>query len=219
VCGLGNRKQQLFLVLLADGVPRFDSTVALVRQLQEIGVAVAVYSSSRNCAHVLQAAGIGDLFPVRVDGVVADALGLAGKPDPAVLFDAARRLGARPERSVVVEDAVAGVQAGRNGGFALVVGVDRSGHADELLRSGADVVVSDLTEVAAQTGDKPMSQIPNALASYGQLVGVVGARQPMVFLDYDGTLSPIVSDPGAATLVGGAAKALDHLAAQCPSPS
>jgi alpha,alpha-trehalase len=191
----------------------------LVRQLQEIGVAVAVYSSSRNCAHVLQAAGIGDLFPVRVDGVVADALGLAGKPDPAVLFDAARRLGARPERSVVVEDAVAGVQAGRNGGFALVVGVDRSGHADELLRSGADVVVSDLTEVAAQTGDKPMSQIPNALASYGQLVGVVGARQPMVFLDYDGTLSPIVSDPGAATLVGGAAKALDHLAAQCPSPS
>ncbi len=82
VCGLGNRKQQVFLELMAGGVPRFDSTVALVRKLQEAGVATAIYSSSRNCEQVLRAAGIGDLFAVRVDGVVADASGAAGQTRP-----------------------------------------------------------------------------------------------------------------------------------------
>ena len=216
MCGLGNRKQQLFLERLDDGVPVFESTVALVRKLAETGVATAVYSSSRNCEHILKAAGLGDLFAVRVDGVVAEALGLPGKPDPAVLLEATSRLGAVPERSVVVEDAEAGVDAGRNGGFALVIGVDRTGHAEELLRCGADMVVADLADVAVRTGDKRMSHLPNALDSYGQLIGVVGGRQPFVCLDFDGTLSEIVSDPDAATLVEGAAKALENLAAQCP---
>ena len=216
VCGLGNRKQRLFLERLDAGVPVFESTVALVRKLAETGVATAIYSSSRNCEHILKAAGLGDLFAVRVDGVVADALGLPGKPDPAVLLEATTRLGAVPERSVVVEDAEAGVQAGRNGGFALVVGVDRTGRAEELLRCGADMVVPDLADVGVRTGDKRMSDLPNALDSYGQLIGVVGGRQPFVCLDFDGTLSDIVSDPDAATLVDGAAKALENLAAQCP---
>ena len=216
VCGLGNRKQRLFLERLDVGVPVFESTVALVRKLAETGVATAIYSSSRNCEHILKAAGLGDLFAIRVDGVVADALGLPGKPDPAVLLEATTRLGAVPERSVVVEDAEAGVEAGRNGGFALVVGVDRTGHAEELLRCGADMVVPDLADVGVRTGDKRMSDLPNALDSYGQLIGVVGGRQPFVCLDFDGTLSDIVSDPDAATLVDGAAKALENLAAQCP---
>jgi trehalose-phosphatase len=216
VWGLGNRKQQLFLERVEEGVPVFESTVALVRKLAETGVATAIYSSSRNCEHILKSAGLGDLFAVRVDGVVADALGLPGKPEPAVLLEATSRLGAVPERSVVVEDAEAGVEAGRNGGFALVIGVDRSGHADELLRCGADVVVADLADVTVRTGDKRMSHLPNALDSYGQLIGVVGGRQPFVCLDFDGTLSEIVSDPDAAILVDGAAKALENLAAQCP---
>ncbi len=147
VYGLGNRKQQVFLGLLDNGVPLFDSTVALVCTLQKVGVRTAVVTSSRNCGHVLRAAGIGDLFGVCVDGVVAAELGLPGKPDPAVLAEAARRLGAQPQRSVVVEDAEVGVAAGRNGGFALVIGVDRTGHAQELLLNGADVIVADLAEV------------------------------------------------------------------------
>ncbi|MET0993933.1 MAG: trehalose-phosphatase [Mycobacterium sp.] len=216
VCGLGNRKQQIFRELLDAGVPVFESTVVLVRKLAEAGVATAIYSSSRNCEQVLKAAGLGDLFAVRVDGVVAEALGLPGKPDPAVLLEATSRLGAAPERSVVIEDAEAGVQAGRNGGFAFVIGVDRTGHAEALLRCGADVVVPDLADVAVRSGDKRMSRLPNALDSYGQLIGVVGGRQPFVCLDFDGTLSEIVSDPDAATLVDGAAKALENLAAQCP---
>lgn len=216
VYGLANRKQQLYLERLDDGVPIFESTVALVRTLAEAGVATAVYSSSRNCERVLKAAGLGDLFGVRIDGVVAEALGLPGKPDPAVLLEATRRLGAVPQRCVVVEDADAGVAAGRAGGFALVVGVDRSGHADELLRCGADVVVPDLADVEVRTGDKRMSRLPNALDSYGQLIGVAGGRQPFVCLDFDGTLSEIVSDPDAARLVDGATKELEALAALCP---
>ena len=216
VCGLGNRKQQRFLELADSGVTVFDSTVELVGKLAEAGVATAVYSSSRNCEHILEAAGLSDLFAVRVDGVVSEALGLTGKPDPAVLLEAASRLGVTPERCVVIEDAEAGTKAGRDGGFSLVIGVDRSGHAKDLLAHGADVVIADLADVQVRTGDKPMAQLPNALDSYGQLIGVINGRQPFVCLDFDGTLSDIVSDPDAATLVDGAADALDRLAAQCP---
>lgn len=148
VCGLGNRKDRLFSGRLdKEGVEAFGSTVELVHRLQAAGVGTAVFSASRNCRRVLDAAELGDLFPVRVDGEVAAALGLPGKPDPAVLLEAARRLGADPGRTVVVEDAEAGVEAGRRGGFALVVGVDRVGHAARLREKGADVVVTDLSEV------------------------------------------------------------------------
>jgi len=198
-----------------DVVTVFESTVALVRKLAEAGVATAVYTLSRDCENILRAAGIGDLFAVRVDGVVVDELGLPGNPAPAVLLEATRRLGAVPERSVVIED-TDGVGAGRKGGFALVIGVDRTRRDDELLRRDADIVVGDLADVAVRTGDKPMSSLPNALDSYGQLIGVVAGRDPFVCLDFDGTLSEIVSDPDAATLVDGAADALENLAAQCP---
>src|SRR5215207_1611957 len=198
-----------------DVVTVFESTVALVRKLAEAGAAPAVYPLSRDCENILRAAGIGDLFAVRVDGVVVDELGLPGNPAPAVLLEATRRLGAVPERSVVIED-TDGVGAGRKGGFALVIGVDRTRRDDELLRRDADIVVGDLADVAVRTGDKPMSSLPNALDSYGQLIGVVAGRDPFVCLNFDGTLSEIVSDPDAATLVDGAAEALENLAAQCP---
>ncbi|HJT95481.1 MAG TPA: trehalose-phosphatase [Mycobacterium sp.] len=197
-----------------DVVTAFESTVVLVRKLTEAGVATAVYTSNRECAHILRAAGIGDLFAVRVDGVVADELGLPDQPAPALLLETTRRLGVVRERSVVIEAAEAG--AGRKAGFALVIGVDRTGHHDRHLRRDADVVVGDLADVAVRTGDKPMSSLPNAVDSYGQLIGVTTGRQPFVCLDFDGTLSEIVSDPDAATLVDGAAEALANLAAQCP---
>jgi alpha,alpha-trehalase len=147
---LGDRKQEIFLRLLADGVPRFESTVELVRQLQSAGIGTGLYSASRNCQRVLEGAGIEHLFGVRVDGNVAAELGLPGKPDPAMLIETARRLRVRPERCVVVEDAEAGVAAGRNGGFGFVIGVDRTGHADALRECGADAVVSDLAEVTVR---------------------------------------------------------------------
>lgn len=148
IWGLGNRKDRYFRERLEhDGVQAFPATVALVHRLQRLGMRTAVISASRNCLAVLAAAGLADLFPVRVDGVVAAELGLPGKPDPAVFLEASRRLGTQPDATVVVEDAQAGVEAARRGGFALVIGVDRRGHPDELLAHGADVVVADLADV------------------------------------------------------------------------
>jgi beta-phosphoglucomutase family hydrolase len=148
VWGLANRKNRDFTETIAQsGVVAFPSSVALVRSLQEHGVGTAIISASRNCALILRAAGIGDLFPVRVDGIEAERLGLPGKPSPAVFLEAARRLGAQPARAVVVEDALAGVAAGRAGGFGLVVGVDRTGEAEALMAHGADVVVDDLAQL------------------------------------------------------------------------
>ena len=148
VWGLANRKNAAFQeTLAAEGARVFPSTVQLVHALQAAGIGTAVISASRNCQRVLEAAGVGDLFAVRVDGTESARLGLAGKPDPAMFLEAARRLGADPGRTVVVEDAVAGVQAGRAGRFGLVVGVDRGGHSAELRREGADVVVADLAAV------------------------------------------------------------------------
>ena len=217
VCGLGNRKQELFITEIAAGVPVFESTVALIRRLIDTGVRVAAFSASRNCARVLESAGVADLVEVRVDGVVADELDLPGKPDPAMLLEAARRLGVRPGRAVVVEDSEAGVTAGRAGGFGLVIGVDRTGEAAARLREcGADMVVGDLAEVLVRAIDRRMSTLPDALDSFAQLAGVVGARRPAIFFDFDGTLSNIVDEPGAATLVPGADKALKSLAALYP---
>jgi trehalose 6-phosphate phosphatase len=131
------------------------------------------------------------------------------------LSAAANRLAARPGRSVVVANDAAGVQAGRDGGFALVIGVDRAGDRDTLRRSGADTVVADLNEVTVRTGDRRMSQLPDALQAPGLAAGLT-ARRPAVFFDFDGTLSDIVDDPDAARPVAGAVGALQKLAAQCP---
>lgn len=151
VWGLANRKNADFLRVLGEhGVDAFPSSVSLVRELQRKRFGTAVISASRNAQRILEAAGIGELFPVRVDGVELERLGLPGKPDPAVFVEAARRLDARPAEAVVVEDAVAGVEAGAAGGFGLVIGVDRVGHADELLAHGAHVVVRDLGEISCQ---------------------------------------------------------------------
>ena len=144
--GLGNRKNEVVHELLRHGVTPYPGSVTLVRRLREAGVRTAVVSSSRNCAAVLEAAGITDLFEARVDGVTAAELGLPGKPAPDTYLEAARRLGAPAARAIVVEDAVSGVEAGRNGGFGLVVGVDREGTPQVLADHGADVVVNDLAE-------------------------------------------------------------------------
>ena len=147
VCGLGNHKQALFHDTLAsEGVDTIPGTVAVVRHLQRLGVRRAVVSSSRNCAAILDAAGLAGLFELHVDGVAAERQSLPGKPAPDTFLHAARALGVAPSRAVVVEDAIAGVAAGRAGGFALVVGIDRTGAPDDLARAGADLVVTDLAD-------------------------------------------------------------------------
>ncbi len=148
VDGLGNRKNDLVLALIErDGVDAYEGSVRYVRAARDAGLHRAVVSSSSNCRDVLAAAGILDLFEEIVDGIVATREGLKGKPAPDTFLAGARRLGVDPARAAVFEDAVAGVEAGRAGGFGYVVGVDRAGQRDALLAHGATVVVDDLAEL------------------------------------------------------------------------
>ncbi|HVJ98899.1 MAG TPA: beta-phosphoglucomutase family hydrolase [Acidimicrobiia bacterium] len=147
VWGLANRKNRAFIAEIERaGVQPFPTSVQLVRDLQTAGVGTAIISASRNARRILAAAGIDTLFPVRVDGIELERLDLPGKPAPDMFLEAARRLGVAPARTVVVEDAIAGVEAGRRGRFGLVIGVDRAGRGDDLRAHGADVVVTDLGE-------------------------------------------------------------------------
>jgi HAD superfamily hydrolase (TIGR01509 family) len=151
VCGLGKAKDRFFVAHLRDhGTQAFPTSAALVRRLRAAGVKTAAVSASRNMVAVLESAGLRGLFDTEVDGVEADRLGLPGKPDPALFLEAARRLGVAPARAAVVEDALAGVEAGRRGGFGLVVGVDRGDQAAALAERGADVVVDDLGRLGVE---------------------------------------------------------------------
>ena len=130
VSGLANRKTDLFDQALEQGdMEVFDGSVAWVRQLRRAGIKTAVVSASKHCQAIIETAGIADQFDARVDGQVAEELKLPGKPAPDTYLQAAKMLGVKPERAVVVEDALSGVEAGRNGGFGLVIGVDRHGDA------------------------------------------------------------------------------------------
>jgi beta-phosphoglucomutase family hydrolase len=144
VHGVGNRKNQILLRRIRDdGVQVFADAVAYVRATRRAGIRRAVVSSSQNTREILDTTGLTELFEVIVDGVLARELGLPGKPHPDTFLEATRQLGVPAGQSAVFEDAVAGVAAGRAGGFGYVVGVDRVGHAEDLRRNGADVVVSD----------------------------------------------------------------------------
>ncbi len=150
VAGLGNRKNELVVELIeTEGVRAFPGSVRLVEDVRRRGIRTAVVSSSANCRAVLRSAGIDHLFDTQVDGIVAAELGLPGKPAPDTFLFAARSLQVAPERAVVVEDALAGVEAGRAGGFGLVIGVDRLNQAQALRDHGADLVVADLGELVA----------------------------------------------------------------------
>ena len=148
VAGLGDRKNELVLRLIREhGVEAYEGSVRYLRAAREAGLRRGVVSSSSNCREVLVAAGIEDLLEERVDGLVAERDHLKGKPAPDTYLAGARALGVAPSRAAVFEDALAGVAAGRAGGFACVVGVDRVGQAEELRAHGADIVVSDLAEL------------------------------------------------------------------------
>jgi beta-phosphoglucomutase family hydrolase len=149
--GLGNRKNEIFLRRMGeDGVEPYEGSVRYVKAARDAGLRRAVVSSSANCRDVLIAAGIEDLFEERIDGVVAEREHLRGKPAPDTYLAGARAVNLPPSACAVFEDALAGVAAGRAGGFGFVVGVDRVGQADALKQHGADIVVKDLGELVDQ---------------------------------------------------------------------
>ncbi|MBW2662166.1 MAG: beta-phosphoglucomutase family hydrolase [Deltaproteobacteria bacterium] len=149
ICGMGNRKNLDFQKMLRrEGPDVFESSVKFVKCLKKKGIKVGVASSSRNCRLILQLAGIEDLFETRVDGEVSCELNLKGKPDPDIFVTAARNLGLMPGECMVVEDAISGVKAGRNGNFGLTLGIARSIDGEILCCNGADMVVRDLGEIS-----------------------------------------------------------------------
>ncbi len=151
ITGLGDAKNTILMRRIRhDGVEPYPGSVRYVRAVRSAGLRTAVVSSSANCAEVLSAAGIAQLFETRVDGIAAQEQHLAGKPAPDTYLAAAKLLGVEPGEAAVFEDALAGVAAGRTGGFGFVVGVDRVGQADELRARGADRVVPDLSRLMDQ---------------------------------------------------------------------
>ncbi|SFP98568.1 trehalose-phosphatase [Tranquillimonas alkanivorans] len=209
ICGLGNRKNIHFReALQRDGVDVYRSTVTLIERLHADGFGTALVSSSRNARAVLEAAGLTRLFDVILDGSDAAAEGLGGKPAPDIFLAAAARLGVEPARAFVVEDATSGVAAARAGGFGLVMGVDRAGQARALREAGADIVVPDLA--ATEDMPRPFPSNPDDLRR------LLAERRPAVFLDYDGTLTPIVARPDLAVLSDDMRRAVQRLAGLCP---
>jgi alpha,alpha-trehalase len=229
-CGIGNRKNVVFReILKIRGAEIYTSTVEFIHALKHAGIRVGIASSSRNCSLILESAKLELLFETRVDGEISAQQGLKGKPEGDIFVTAARNLNTTPEKSVVVEDATSGVQAGRNGEFGLVLGVARKGNVSELLANGADVVVSDLSEMTIDWMEKWFRKKPRSLfASWDTLREVadtfsdaqtkrrIPALNPyymrtasavfenrkrfVFFLDYDGTLTPIVERPELAIM-------------------
>jgi alpha,alpha-trehalase len=204
VCGLGNRKNQLFLELLQqEGITPYADAIEQIQHWRGQGIKTAIVSSSKNCAAVLAAAQLGNLFDVKVDGVDAETLGLPGKPAPDLFLYAAQQLDVKPQQAIVIEDAIVGVEAAREGGFGLVVGIVRNGDDAALSAHGADRVVRDLRELEDlnHAMARPTYQPPNsALESFPAIEQQLRDRHLVLFTDYDGTLTPIVARPELAVL-------------------
>lgn len=223
ICALGNRKNEYFQGCLEEmGAEVFDTTVDLIRELRERGIATAVASSSRNCKRILEQTGLGDLFDARVDGIVSAELGLKGKPEPDIFTKALELLDGIPSaHAAIVEDAVSGVEAGRNGRFGLVLGVDRGGNRERLYAGGADLVVDDLGEISVGWMEVFLERRdharPNALAKWEELKERFEGKKLALFLDYDGTLSEIAPRPELATLGEKMREALKRVAEVWPT--
>ena len=159
ICGIGNRKNaDVQRILAEDGVETFPGTVQYLTAVREAGLATAIVTASANGEAVVEAAGLAAEFDARIDGVVAAERHLPGKPAPDTFLAGAAALGVEPSTAVVIEDAIAGVQAGRAGNFGYVIGVDRLDHADALRTAGADVVVADLADLLQ---DRALSRPPS----------------------------------------------------------
>lgn len=213
ICGLGNRKNLLFKKLLEGAeIEVFDTTVSLIRTLRERGLKIALVTSSENAVVILEKTGLSSLFDARVDGVESVRLGLKGKPNPDIFETAAQSLGVKPHEAIGVEDALSGVRSARDAGYKLVIGVDRSGTLrQELLTCGAHEVVNDLGEITLEENGA-VSSLPDALIHFADIAHRLEQARPVIFLDYDGTLTPIVDRPELAILADDTRAILEQLA-------
>ncbi len=242
ICGIGNKKNHVFNKLLQEeGAEVFESSVQLIKKLKKQGIKIGVASSSKNCLPVLKSVNLEHLFETRVDGVISAELNLKGKPEGDIFVTATRNLGTIPGNAVVVEDASSGVEAGRNGGFGLVIGVARENNEKELSRHGADLVVPDLAEIDIQIIEDWFHKKPKSFFQFYESMNhafeilprehlndkqilinpayhragktaIHTNKRLVFFLDYDGTLTPIVESPELAILSKDMKKTVEKLA-------
>jgi trehalose 6-phosphate phosphatase len=223
VCGLGNRKNLLFqAVLRREGVDVDREAVRFIRDLRSRGIRVGMASSSKNATLILRTAGLLDLFDARVDGHTSERLGLRGKPAPDIFLECLERLAAPdPGRSLLAEDAVAGVQAGRAGAFGLVLGVDRGGRAVSLREHGADWIIRSFREISPDQVEAYFQNRaharPNAIARWVELASALRGRRLAIFLGYEGVLVAATPQPEPPPLAGEPREALRRLAAAWPT--
>jgi alpha,alpha-trehalase len=215
--GLARRKNEEFLKRVREeGVKVYGSTVDLIHCLKKHGLKTAVISSSKSCAMILDSVNLSGLFDVRVDGVDSEILGIPGKPGPDIFLEAARQLQVAPQRAVVIEDAVSGVQAGRAGNFGLVIGIARTGGKEALLKNGAHAAVEDLSEISVAGDSESCEPLPSALKDFERISRRAEGKRLAVFLDYDGTLTPIVETPDRAVMHEEMREAVIELSRHCP---
>ncbi len=239
ICGIGNKKNLKFNELLKkQGDKVYSSTVQFIKILKKSGIRVGMASSSKNCKTILESVGqtssprrvgIEELFKTRVDDEVSVQLGFKEKSETDIFVTAARNMGTIPAKSVVVEDAVSGIEAGRNGGFGLVVGVARKNNEAELIENGADIILRDLSEISIEWIESWFHKTPEVLFDYwdkpkknldwelgnrtserGIIINsyykrsgketLLSGKKLLFFLDYDGTITPIVHHPELAVL-------------------
>jgi len=221
--GLGNRKNARYRAWLDENrAPVFDDAVELLDRLKRAGIAIGVFSASRNARRVLESAELSHLFDAVLDGSEAQEMGLSPKPDPDQPVETAKRLGRDPSETALVEDAISGVEAGAAGGFALVVGIDRQEdegrHRHALRSAGADLVTRDLRRLLLPGGEglRTLDRLPVVWDRLDEVEARLDAGSPSVFLDFDGTLSPIVDDHREARIPEETRVAVARLAERCP---
>jgi trehalose 6-phosphate phosphatase len=217
VCGLGNKKNKLFNEHIDKGeVHVYEDAVASIRAWRQEGFNTAIVTSSKNCEKILNSTNLTGLFDVMIDGVVSAERKLKGKPDPDIFLEASKDLGISPDQSVVFEDAISGVEAGQRGHFRLVVGVDRFNNKTALLENGADLTIETFQDFKLLDNpdikdflDPPK---PPVFSEKSELFELLNQKKPVFFLDYDGTLTPIVSRPEDALLSAKMKEILQELA-------
>ena len=209
---LGDIKNNHFLEFLHEGIRTYKSSVELILKLNNFGFKTAVVSSSKNCRYILQSSNLNSQFNTIVDGIDLKSLDLKGKPNPDLFLEALKRINVEPSRAIVFEDAIVGVAAGKNGGFGKVIGVNRNRHSRQLMEAGADLVVKDLEEIDIEA---KTTELPSALKSFKKIEDQFKDKEIVIFFDYDGTVTPIVSHPKDAILSEEMKNTLIKLSNQC----
>lgn len=201
ICALGNLKNHLYLELLnKEGAKVYEDALEMLKLWQQEKLKTAVVSASKNCRQVLSSAGITSFFDLVFDGNDAEKNNLPGKPSPDIFLEACRLLNISNKRAVIFEDSSSGVRAGKNGNFSLIIGVDRIGSDSMLYENGADLVLSKLTDLNVQPTSQISTLLQSGLSKSEEILSRISYLKSIIFLDYDGTLTPIVSRPEQAII-------------------